>query len=895
MITKSAAVLRFLNAYARPDLARLYSLNMECQVNVAQDNGERIEGDFEGHKWRGWTDGITTWKSFRIPYHADSEPEYNDSEIKFDLELHVEAIGMTGWDWKNRCSRWVAFDFDAIVGHSDKHSKKLTNDELEHIRNVTREIDWVTIRKSTSGTGLHLYVYLEDVETQNHHEHAALARAILGKLSALVGHDFNSQVDICGGNMWVWHRKMVNTDGLTLLKKGTVLTDIPANWQDHIKVVNGRRRKNLPQFIDESISDIFEELCGQRTKIPLDEDHKKLITFLRDSNALWWWDQDHHMLVTHTAWLKKAHEDLGLKGIFETNSDATNLHEQNCFCFPMRNGAWGIRRYTIGVTEHQSWEQDGAGWTRCYFNRRPDLRTAALAMGALEDTHGGFLFREAEVAAQTANLLGADVKYDKAFASRETRLKEHKDGRLVVSVERKEQDRADEMRGWVPERKTWTRIYNVHVNDPTESDTKNYDDIVRHLITESGEDSGWMIKSDDIWRSEPLTHVRIALQSLGAKPTDINNILGSSVLRCWKIVNKPFQPEYPGDREWNRNSAQLRFLPSPSRENLHFDTWRKVLSHCGVNLTATLKENPWAKVNGVLNGEEYLLYWIASLFQFPSEPLPYLFLYGEQNTGKSILHEALSLLLTSGYKRADIAITSQGGYNAELEGMVLCIIEETDLKRNHTAYNRIKDWVTSRDVLIHAKYSTPYHVPNTTHWIQCSNDHSSCPIFPGDTRITMMYVPPLPVEQLIPKRQLITLLEKEASDFLAHLMGLEIPESSDRLRIPVIETEEKMLVQHINKTALQLFLEEKCTQCNGYWIKFSDFFERFQKSLDSEEFHNWSKIRVGRELPVHYPKGRNASDGQFYIGNMVWKGTETEKRDKYILKDTYLVQEQPCL
>ena len=57
---------------------------------------------------------------------------------------------------------------------------------------------------------------------------------------------------------------------------------------------------------------------------------------------------------------------------------------------------------------------------------------------------------------------------------------------------------------------------------------------------------------------------------------------------------------------------------------------------------------------GVLTGADYLKCWIAALFQEPMEPLPYLFLYSqEQNTGKSILHEALSLLLTRGVVRAE--------------------------------------------------------------------------------------------------------------------------------------------------------------------------------------------------------------------------------------------------
>ena len=80
MPTKTEAISRFLKAKTHGDLANLYSYNMECQVNVAQDGGERAEGEFSGRKWLGWTDNLTTWKPFRIPRNAATNPEYQDSE-----------------------------------------------------------------------------------------------------------------------------------------------------------------------------------------------------------------------------------------------------------------------------------------------------------------------------------------------------------------------------------------------------------------------------------------------------------------------------------------------------------------------------------------------------------------------------------------------------------------------------------------------------------------------------------------------------------------------------------------------------------------------------------------------------------------------------------------------
>lgn len=883
--SRTEAIKRFLNHAARADLAAMYNFDMEVQVNVAQDGGERVTKEFKGRPWQGYTDGLQTWKPFRIPYKANSDPEYTDVKMSFDLAAHVEGIGMTGWDWTRRVSLWVAYDFDALIGHSEKHLAKLTNEELEAVRQAAFDLPWVTIRKSTSGKGLHLYVMLPEVPTSNHNEHAALARAILGKMSALAGFDFKSHVDVCGGNMWVWHRKMLNTDGLELIKQGDILDEVPLNWRDHVKVITRKRRKNLPKDVESTgHGDTFDELTGQRPTVKLDADHQRLINYMEKNNLLWWWDQDHHMLVTHTLNLQEAHQDLGLRGIFKTDSKGGNQDEQNCFAFPMRKGAWGIRRYTPGVQEHPSWTQDGAGWTRCYLNREPDLPTACRALGGIEDPTGGFEFRDCESAIEAAQSLGVHIKVGTALRGRKTKLKQHRDGRLVVEVKHEPEDRGDAMTGWLVKKKNWTRLYNAPLAAPDKPDVANYDDLLRKLTVKNAnrEDAGWMIKSEGEWSSEPIGHIRLALESEGYTAKEVKSIMGSSVMRSWKIVNKPFQPEYPGDREWNRNAAQLRFLPTQDRDDLKYPTWRKILEHCGDGLDDAVKVDPWCKANGILTGADYLKVWIASLFQFPEEPLPYLFFYGPEDSGKSSFHESLKLLLTKGYMRADGALTNTSNFNGELDGALLCVIEETDLKKNKLANRRIKDWVTSGDIQITYKGKTPYMALNCMHFVQCDNEFTACPVFPGDTRITLCYVGLLDPVDMIPKKKIIPLLQKEASDFLAEILNIEIPESGSRLNVPIIHTHEKEEIQKLNQNPVEAFLEEICVSTDGQKIKTSELYDRYIRWVDPSEMDNWSKIKFGRALPPQFPKGRQRKDGQWYIGNIWWRGekpftTETRR------------------
>ena len=342
---------------------------------------------------------------------------------------------------------------------------------------------------------------------------------------------------------------------------------------------------------------------------------------------------------------------------------------------------------------------------------------------------------------------------------------------------RTDDDNPKEMDNWLEKGGKWHKLYDCKLSDTDEPEIVTYDDEVRHLITASSDDRGWVIHSDGSWHSEPFMHVKSYLQSRGHDASEVQIIIGSSVARCWRLVNMPFQPEYPKDRQWNRGAAQFRYPPTIERDNLKYPTWLKILRHVGRGLDDAISLNEWAKINNVLNGADYLKCWIASLLKAPREPLPYLFFYGPQNSGKSIFHEAISLLITSGVVRADTALTSTGGFNGELETAILAIVEETDLRKNKAAYERIKDWVTSPMLPIHAKRQQPYLVENLAHFVQTSNDKNACPIFAGDTRITMCYVPEFEPGVLIPRRELMPMLQAEAPDFMAEIMNLELPDT----------------------------------------------------------------------------------------------------------------------
>lgn len=252
--------------------------------------------------------------------------------------------------------------------------------------------------------------------------------------------------------------------------------------------------------------------------------------------------------------------------------------------------------------------------------------------------------------------------------------------------------------------------------------------------------------------------------------------------------------------------------------------------------------------------------------------MTYLAFWGPQDSGKSIFHEIIGeILVTCGVVRADNALQNQQGFNSELASAVLCVVEETDLKKDKTAYNRIKDYVTSPEIQIHPKHGTPYMIQNCTHWIQTSNEMDSCPIFEGDTRITLIYVGPLAPQDMIPKLQLKAMLRKEAPDFLAALLSMELPVSDSRLSVPTLDTESKKRVSEKNMSLLEQFIKEKCFEVPGQAVSAEDFHDQMQLWLDERDKSYWTKQRIGRELPEKFPRGRLSNDQRTHYGNITFE------------------------
>jgi len=874
-IKVSEAIYKFLQARKTPanqDLIDRWSIDYETQVNVAPGNGEPVAG-----KRSTWSDGIDSWHAIRCPKNAATDPSFHDYNLSFPLDLHVEGIGMTGWRWRDRRSLWFGFDYDSITVHAKGIG--VTDEELEKVKTAACALPYVEVRRSTGGAGIHLYCYLDDagVPTDNHVEHAALARCVLGMMSADTGFDFASQIDAAGHVMWVYHRKMTpENHGLEIIKPATKklgVTDLPENWRDHIEVVKGRRNKVRINEITDDKQDDFEALASSRKIIALDDSHKAQIEALMRSGYTTLWVADHHLLQTHTCALQKIMEELQIKGVFKTISEGKDPGSPNAFLFPLPNGGWRVFRFSPGINEADTWTQSDDGWTTCYFNRYPDLASAAKQHGGIEDVDG-FVFTNAAEAGKAADAIGQKLDLDPDYAEgHKITLKAHKDGRLMVQVEKKKSD-VTVLRGWLDKKGKWVRIFDTQTDttDETEETAAEYDKIIRCLESATKEHAGWVTKKGAEWVHQPTGNVKMVLQNLGRVKTDAEAIMGGAIIQGWRLVNLPFREEYPGDRQWNRDAAQFKFKPAEllDDEAPFHPHWDMIYNHIGTELTPALKDLAWAQRCGIRTGADYLRAWTACAFRCPFQPTPYLFLFGTENCGKSIFFESLKLLVTKGVVQADHAL-GRTDFNGELAGAIICAVEEKDISKFPEATAKIKAWVTGRTIPIRKMRHDTYEQPNSTHWVQTANNQRHCPVFKGDTRIVVIRVPDLLVEQIIAKPIMEEALEKEAPHFLHTVMRLELPPMMDRLRIPVIATASKQEAEDDNRSTLDVFIDEYCNVLPAARdIAFKDFYIRFYEQVAANDKHNWPKNHVRSELATTYPLIAGTGNKRI-VSKLTWK------------------------
>lgn len=772
-----------------PFLLDRYTVDLETQVMCDTDGDP---GDNPGT----FTDGKHTWGNKRWPYQAGTDPNYSDPPINFSPAAHVQRVGTTWWDYVNERSVAIGIDIDSVDGHAETTNTNQQQD-IETIIQKLQGLDYVTVVRSTGGKGIHVYVFFDPAnqpQARNHNEHTIVARKTLELISQDVNFPLKDHVDCVGSVFWIWAQKSpADHPGFSVIKEGTYLD-------------SGRLAGvTLPQ------PSVRNRGNGDFETVELDADHTRIIEAIAAQPYYFHVREDMGLIHSHTCAIRDAIAGgLEICGTFETNSQGEDPNTANCFLAPQANGVFRVYRFGNGKQEPE-WEfKDGKNW--CILN--DDLSLQELISIHSDKRKAGTYWLTAQGASELAEALGEPLAHP---ANGDVWVGEtHEDGSIDLYSK-------DATPGWVSDGKNFkTTIHPKRKTGSLRQRLLAQADERLRFVTQDNKPLGWFHKLDDgSWLMHgSFSEVSCVADSMFKEFSKTARDI--MVSNPWKIVCVPFTKEYPGERQWNRDAPSLAVEPATSGgDHPHFDM---ILEHVGGDLDAAVQASDWCRKGNIQTGADYLRCWIASLIQHTDQPLPYLFLAGPQNSGKSIFHECQRFLFNGGITSANNSLTS--GFNGELEGCFLVYVEERDLAdKRHNSYEKIKEWVTGRELNIRRLYQQQFTTTNYLHFVQMANNTTHLPMEDGDTRIVACDVPAL--TDPIPKALMEKALAEEAPRFLRTLLNTVVPPPCDRLRIPALRTATKELMERRAMSTVMAFAKEKMIDCPGSKIQFEKFYEAF--------------------------------------------------------------------
>lgn len=850
------AIKEFLRSNVADHLFPLYSEKMEVQVQAAQDNGEIESREFvtEDGRTVGFSvfkDGDDNeWKTYRIPYlDGNDEPSYNlEKKLTWDFDEHLEGIALSGWNWVDKQTHYVVFDFDSIVNHSEG----LSEQELQAILDAVAQVPWVSIWRSTSGTGYHLAVaFTKKPRTVRRREHSAVAHAVLNLLSEVTGIELMGPVDCFGMLHWVWHRKSEEVKKafniIKLAKEN--LAEAPYGWREYITERTRKNRANIPTWVPDDEIELFEGARSGNPRTPLDFEHRKLLNWLIENKRQHWWDRENWLCVCHTADLRDAKQALKLRGIYETIATGKDAGDHNCFMHPTPNGSWAVRRFGT-VTESPTWTVQN-GYALCYFNREPEFVDALNHIGAAKVSARRYKLNATQLS-ELANLYKID-DFLVPFEDRGYNVTKGGKDKPVIKVKR---EAGDEQPGggWSDDENKWVIVFDIE--DPQKLVGEYVGDTIRAVI--NGEDGikyyAWNA-GDAQWYGMSRTNIADLCASLNMSDSEAKAYIGMLNRTAWKCDKRPFQPEYPGGKLWNRNRATFAYRITKSSSN-YFPTYERILTHIGRDLDEPVKNCKICRSMGIKNGRDWLFCWLAIMFQKPEQKTHYLYLWSpDGETGKTTFYEVLSKLFKDGEGVFDVAQALKGDFNAELEGCVLGVIEETNLGNSGSIYDQVKKLTATETLCVHKKGATPFRRCNYLHFIHCTNSLTHAPIRDMDTRCVIIRVNKLSEHEYIDRSVLKQRLDEESSDFLSALLNFKLPKPYKRFWLPLPETNDRLQLLSVKENPCTKYVNEAVINTSGYALSFNEIYANFQEWCVDQQRPIATKQQLQIELLKRHPFG----------------------------------------
>lgn len=749
--------------------AEFYHRDLETHFDPVTDDDDLL------NEWAGQWPILGKPHAFTVPADGSTDPRANDGVLDYHPKL-ILCFGTSWWNWKARQTEGCMFDFDFAHG-----AKALGESGIARIDKLSQQHPAIMAAASKGSFGRHWTTFVEPMPANTRQDHLRNCHAILAHLSAQLGVDLAKYACSHGIIQYIYHRSP-QPGGFRLIKSATakLKVDPPPPEPEP----EPRAAKDDHPGWDVVHESIFSTMTAAG------------FPAIRETS------DGKHRVRLHTCGLLADFQTNRRSGRYSTESDGLHPQTPNARAYPLPNGGLDVYRYN-DAGESDDWHTTRNGKTGIKYNVPVSFDEAATACGTL-DRRGDVLLSDPN---EFARLLGLTFAVPDFLKNRQVVARRDRRS-IFISTDGAKSEKDTVLPGWRYYRGKWESDLVDCLPEPT----LTYDEESVRQTTDEEKAQEWVIRdSRGNWISQSLTAVKTYLKGEGHTDAEVSEILHHHMEDNFQLQRIPFGPEYLPGRIWNRFGARLACQP----EKGDFPHIQMILDHWGHNLNAEVRANEWCQRHGIKTGGDYLKFWAAVVVRHPDWRLPCLFGYSrEQNIGKSTFPRTLCRMFRgpNGWAELRKEIT-RDDFNDQMHGAALCFLEEIDLSTNYPAYHLIKNLIDNPFLKIRGIYVKAMTVVNYTHLIQTANERHFCVIFPRDKRIIVVRVDPFTGTELDWTTILRRLVDDEMPGFLHHIINeLELPPSTGRLYLPVLETEDKRQA-----------MAERAAQSEGWFGQLREF------------------------------------------------------------------------
>lgn len=239
---------------------------------------------------------------------------------------------------------------------------------------------------------------------------------------------------------------------------------------------------------------------------------------------------------------------------------------------------------------------------------------------------------------------------------------------------------------------------------------------------------------------------------------------------------------------------------------------------------------------------QFLIKWMANLFQFPSTPSIFVALSSEEGTGKSALMQLITNMVGAD-KSIEIDNPAEqlfGSFTGHLQDKVFININEVDRKDMNQFYNRLKSAINSPTCMVHEKGQKAYTIANVRHYFCTSNNDHAVIVKEGNRRYVMAQTS----NELIGNHEYHTgfynWIDRPSVQYSVYqyLMGVPVPKKFTVADLPITDLMKD--AYELNRDPMEDFMLDFTNGITGeeLYVEYKEFMRRhgYENNITSKAF-----------------------------------------------------------